>query len=81
MKTMLMILATLVVTMVGGCATYGTDYPPGGYYYDVWGSDDGGGTAITEARAAGARNRATNQECIRDVPRVEGARSRATNLE
>jgi hypothetical protein len=64
MKTMLMIAATLVVTMVGGCATYATDYPPDGYYYDVWGSDGGGGKGHSRS-SGGGRSEPGNESGMR----------------
>lgn len=52
MKAILMIAATLGVTLLGGCATFATDYPPGGYYYyDMWGYESGGG--IVHHRGSG----------------------------
>ena len=61
MKTMLVIAAALGVTMLGGCATYATDYPPGGYFfYDMWGNSDGGGKGH-HGRSGGGRSEPGNE--------------------
>lgn len=60
MKTMLMIAATLGVTMLGGCATYATDYPGGYYLYDMGGYDDGGGKGH-HRRSGGGRSEPGNE--------------------
>jgi hypothetical protein len=60
-KVMLTITAMLVLTMLGGCATFATDYPPGGYYfYDTWGYEVGGGKDHY-GRSGGGRSEPGNE--------------------
>lgn len=61
MKAKLMIAAMLGATWLGGCATFSTDYPPGGYYYyDMWGYRDGGGKGH-HGRSGGGRSEPGNE--------------------
>jgi hypothetical protein len=58
MKTTMMIAAALGVTMLGGCASYSTDYPQGdNYYYGGWGDDGGYG----QRHSGGGRSEPGNE--------------------